>query len=63
MKAIHKDIEMTVIGDWIDLAVYYSGSDGNAWSFSRCTNKWTNCGNLETFRENFSKRYRGKLFE
>lgn len=62
METEYKNIKMTLIGEWIDLAYYYRGSDGNAWSFSRCTNRWSNMGEIESFILNFEKRYRGKLF-
>lgn len=42
------DIHMSLIGHWIDLAAYYRGSDGNAWSYQ---SGWTNCGPCEQFVE------------
>ncbi len=58
----HNGIKMSLIGFWMDLAAYYSGSDGNAWCFSSCTHGWTNEGPLKPFIETFSKRRRGVCF-
>ena len=55
-------ITMRLIGEWLDLAAYYEGSDGNAWSFNACTGGWSNCGPVADFRANFAQRYRGALF-
>jgi len=55
-------ITMRLIGEWIDLAAYYSGSDGNAWTYSATTGGWSNGGDLESFRASFERRYRGALF-
>lgn len=59
--AEHNGIKMKIIGGWQDLASYYSGSDGNAWSYSHCTRKWSNQGNEVDFRARFDRMYRGKL--
>lgn len=58
----HNGIKMTLIGNWIDLAAYYSGSDGNVWVWSFCTSGWSNEGPESEFRVTFDKRRRGKLF-
>ena len=41
-------VEMTLIGGWSDLAAYYAGSDGNAWSHQ---GSWSNCGPIEDFKD------------
>ena len=59
-------IRLTLIGHWSDLAAYYAGSDGNAWMFhtgSTYGGPWSNLGPLAKFREMFSKKHRGTLFE
>lgn len=56
----HRGIGMSLIGYWADLAGYYAGTDGNAWSYA--CGGWSNCGELASFRANFSRRYRGELF-
>lgn len=54
--AIWKEIKMTLIGGWQDLAGFYLGSDGNVWV---CQSGWVNNGPLDetTFRD-----MRGGLF-
>lgn len=55
----HRNIRMTLIGYWIDLAAYYRGSDGNAWSYQ---SGWTNCGPVDEFCSRVrAGRIRGKL--
>lgn len=57
----HRGITMKLIGHWIDLAAYYSGSDGNAWMWHVCTSSWVNQGPIAQFIEQFPKRTRGLL--
>lgn len=59
----HRGIDMSLIGHWSDLAAYYSGSDGNAWTWSAATGKWSNSGELESFVKNFYQRFRGVLYD
>ena len=40
----YKGIKMYRVGGWLDLAVYYKGSDGNIWAYSLCTRSWSNEG-------------------
>ena len=55
----HHGIRMELIGYWIDLAAYYRGSDGNAWSYQ---SRWTNCGPVDEFCARVrAGRIRGKL--
>jgi hypothetical protein len=55
----HAGITMTLIGYWIDLAAYYRGSDGNAWSWQ---GRWSNCGPVAEFCARLrAGRIRGKL--
>jgi hypothetical protein len=56
----HSGIKMKLVGCWDDLAAYYSGSDGNAWCWSACTNSWANDGPIERFLETFNHRRRGR---
>jgi hypothetical protein len=45
--AEHRNVEMTLVGFWIDLAAYYRGSDGNYWSFGTGAGyggNWCNLG-------------------
>lgn len=52
---------MTLIGYWIDLAAYYRGSDGNAWSYQ---SRWTNCGPVAEFCARLrAGQVRGKLLQ
>lgn len=52
-------IKMRLIGGWMDLAAYYAGSDGNAWSYQ---SGWSNCGPLAEFIKNGKlARVRGEL--
>lgn len=62
LTAEHRGISLRLIGDWQDLAGYYEGDDGNAWSVSAGTGRFVNCGEIETFRANFAARFRGRLF-
>jgi len=61
----YSGIRMTLIGYWIDLAAYYRGSDGNAWSFGSAGSygsRWTNCGPVEEFCARLrAGKIRGKL--
>lgn len=57
-----KSIKMQQIGGWIDLATYWSGDDGNAWTCHHSTGRWTNNGPVDAFREQFPTRFRGELF-
>lgn len=53
-------VKLSRIGGWIDLAIYYAGSDGNAWSYQ--SGHWTNMGELEAFKARLAKGfYRGEL--
>lgn len=54
---------MTLIGEWSDLAAYYQGDDGNAWSVSSPPCHWSNCGPIGDFLAHFPSRWRGKLFD
>jgi hypothetical protein len=56
-------ITMTQIGRWLELATYWRGSDGNAWTHHSCSGAWTNNGPADTFRERFGTAFRGQLFE
>lgn len=52
-------IKMTLIGGWSDLAAYYSGSDGNAWSHQ---GNWLNQGPVEQFKSRLvAGKIRGEL--
>ena len=62
-SAEHNGIELDLIGDWADLAAYYAGADGNAWSFSAATGRFSCCGELAEFLAAFAQRYRGRLFD
>ena len=57
----HNGINMQLIGQWIDLAAYYRGSDGNAWLFHNSGHSWVNEGDCAEFIANFKQRRRGKL--
>lgn len=57
----HNGINLTLAGQWQDLAAYYRGDDGSAWTFSTCTNSWSNEGDWESFMAHFSTRRRGTL--
>lgn len=61
--AHHNGAELTLIGDWQDLAAYYLGPDGAVWCLSVATGRFSNCGDVAAFRECFARRYRGRLFE
>lgn len=55
----HNGINMTLIGGWSDLAAYYSGSDGNVWTYQM---GWSNQGPIDEFKSRFEAgRYRGEL--
>lgn len=55
----HAGINMTLIGYWIDLAAYYSGSDGNAWAWQ---SGWSNQGPIDAFKARLEAgKIRGKL--
>lgn len=60
-----RGITMKMVGGWLDLVAYYSGSDGNCWSYSQlcgCGDGWVNNGPMPTFRTRFSEgHYRGEL--
>lgn len=65
LESEHRGIRMKLIGEWIDMAAYYEGSDGNAWAYQKLGgpgNGWTNEGDISTFRATFGKRRRGYLF-
>ena len=52
-------IKMTLIGGWNDLAAYYAGSDGNAWSHQM---GWSNQGPIDAFKSRLQAgRIRGEL--
>lgn len=54
-----EQIKMRLIGGWIDLAGYYAGSDGNAWSYQ---SGWSNQGPLSEFVARLqSGKIRGEL--
>lgn len=58
-QAEHDGIQMRLIGHWIDLAAYYEGSDGNAWSFQ---GRWVSQGPVDAFKARMSAgRIRGVL--
>lgn len=58
----YNGIKMTLIGSWIDLAAYYSGSDGNAWMFHTSTRSWVNQGECEEFKARLlANKIRGVL--
>lgn len=61
----HKGITLRLIGEWADMAAYYEGSDGNAWSFSASVPgaRPSNCGPIAEFRATFASRRRGQLFD
>ena len=51
-----------VIGKWQDLATYYvDPATGTVWAYG-CGGSFSNCGQEDEFRANFSKRYRGELY-
>lgn len=54
-------VNLQLIGYWSDLAAYYEGDDGNAWSYGVGA-RITCCGPIDSFREHFAQRYRGELF-
>lgn len=56
-------IKMKFIGNWQDLVAYYEGSDGNAWAYHKSGGSWSNKGDINEFREVFSGRYRGELYD
>lgn len=57
----HDEIAMILIGQWQDLAAYYEGSDGNAWSYQ---SGWSNQGNIEAFLRRVTfRKIRGELNE
>jgi len=42
----YKGIKMELVGQWIDLAAYYKGSDGNYWAYqSKFVNQGPSIGN------------------
>ena len=59
-----KGVKLKLIGEWQDLAAYYEGEDGNAWSFSACVPgaRPVNCGPIAEFRDTFKGKFRGELF-
>lgn len=58
----HEGINLTLVGQWQDLAAYYRGDNGSAWIYNHCTRGWTNAGTYAEFIERFSNgKYRGKL--
>lgn len=60
--ATHNGIGLRLIGEWLDLAAYYTGTDGNAWAFNVATGRFSNCGEIGFFRANFANHWRGELF-
>lgn len=56
-----KGVKLRLIGYWVDLAAYYEGDDGNAYSCG-VTGRFSNCGEIGAFRSNFKTRFRGELF-
>lgn len=56
-------IALRLIGDWGDLAAYYEGADGNAWTFHASSGRFTNSGEIADFRATFATRCRGVLFD
>jgi len=60
-----KDVKLTLIGGWIDLAGYYAGSDGNAYSLQ---DSYVNMGALDDFKARWNAdakpglKLRGILF-
>lgn len=58
-----KGVKLRLIGQWKDLAAYYEGEDGNAYSFSACIvgAGFVNCGPVAEFRATFNGKYRGEL--
>lgn len=58
----HNGINMTLVGQWQDLAAYYRGDNGSAWIYNHCTRGWSNAGSYEEFLARFQRKfYRGKL--
>ena len=57
------EIGMVCIGEWIDLARYWEGSDGNAWATGNSRNSWVNKGPIAEFRQHFAARFRGELYQ
>lgn len=64
----HNGIQMKRIGGWQDLAGYYSGSDGNAWTcrapgaFYGSSSNWRNEGPLIPFVDRLAAgKLRGAL--
>ena len=55
-----REVNLRLIGSWVDLAKYWEGDDGNAWS-SGVTGSLVNRGPIAEFRANFANRYRGTL--
>ncbi len=57
-------VKMTLIGGWSDLCAYYSGSDGNCWSYHMAPMGWSNNGPVEQFKERIKAgKFRGELNE
>jgi hypothetical protein len=55
-----KDHQMTLVGEWMELCAYYSGDDGNAWSYQN--GRWVNQGDFSEFKiRALDGRYRGKF--
>lgn len=59
----YNGIQMTLAGQWQDMAAYYRGDDGSAWTYNQCTRSWSNCGDYAEFVATFDQRRRGKLIQ
>lgn len=57
-----RQIHMTQIGRWLELASYWRGDDGNVWTCHHGSGAWSNNGPADTFRERFGTGFRGELF-
>lgn len=57
----HDGVHMTLVGQWRDMAAYYRGDDGSAWTFNLCTGRWSNSGSYAEFIQTFSTKHRGQL--